>query len=69
MASFIAQSDFTIITPSVIANEIIYMNKPIISIKVTPNQKFMHKYLKQKNHHTMKKFNYTKLTKAIHELI
>ncbi len=60
-----SKSDFAIVTPSVTANEIFYLDLPMIAIKTAKNQNQMHKYLKKKGYFTMKKFDKQKLNKYL----
>jgi len=57
IAKLIRKSDFGIITPSVTANEMYFMQIPFIAIKTANNQKEMYKFLKEQNYLTIKKFN------------
>jgi len=66
IANLIRCSDLAIITPSVIANEVYFLNKKIVAIQVAKdNQNEMRKFLKKSNHITLKKFNKTKLYKKL----
>ena len=65
VAKLISKSDFSIVTPSVTANEIFYLDLPMITIKTAKNQNQMHKYLKKKGYFTMKKFDKRLLEKSI----
>jgi len=65
IASLLAQSSLAIITPSVIANEISFINIPFIAIKVAINQQEMYKYLKKKKIPVLKSFHEDKLLKKI----
>lgn len=60
VAKLMKKSDFAIITPSVTANEVYFMEKPFIAIKTAKNQKYMYKFLKKKHNKNcmvLKKFN------------
>ena len=50
IAEMMKNSDFAIITPSVIIHETMSMGLPFISIKTADNQKMMHQYLCEKNY-------------------
>ena len=65
VAKLMSKSDFSIVTPSVTANEIFYLDLPMIAIKTAKNQNQMHKYLKKKRYFTMKKFDKKKLNKYL----
>ncbi|MFY9101265.1 UDP-2,4-diacetamido-2,4,6-trideoxy-beta-L-altropyranose hydrolase [Aliarcobacter cryaerophilus] len=65
VAKLMSKSDFAIVTSSVTANEIFYLDLPMIAIKTAKNQNQMHKYLKKKRYFTMKKFDKQKLNKYL----
>lgn len=65
VAKLMSKSDFAIVTPSVTANEIFYLDLPMITIKTAKNQKEMYKYLKKQGYFTMKKFDKQKLNKYL----
>ncbi len=58
MAKLLNQSKFAIITPSVTAQEVLYMGIPFLAIKTAVNnQNEMYKYLKEHNYLQMEKFD------------
>ena len=65
IAQLIAYSNFSIITPSVVANEVVFMGKPLVAIKVAKNQKNMAKYLKKSGYTVLKIKDIYKLKKVI----
>ncbi len=65
IAKLMIQSDFAIVTPSVTANEIFYLDLPMIAIKTAKNQNQMYKYLKKQGYSSMKKFDKQKLNKYL----
>lgn len=65
VAKLMSKSDFAIVTPSVTANEIFYLDLPMIAIKTAKNQNEMYKYLKKKGYFAMKKFDKQKLNKYL----
>ena len=65
IAKLMNKSDFAIITPSVIINEVYFMEIPFIAIKTVNNQKGIYKYLKNKKMNIMKEFSKNKLEKYI----
>ena len=69
IAVLLSQTSLAIITPSVIANEVSYMNIPFIAIKITNNQKEMYKYFKKKNIPVLKSFNKDKLLKKVKQYL
>lgn len=56
-AKKLAQSDISIITPSVIANEAYFLEIPVIAIKVANNQKYMAEFLKKIGYQVLSKLN------------
>jgi UDP-2,4-diacetamido-2,4,6-trideoxy-beta-L-altropyranose hydrolase len=69
IAKLMKKSDYGIITPSVTANELYFLNKPFLAIQSASNQKFMTKYLKNKNYKILKSFNKTKLKKQLCKIL
>ena len=69
VAKLMSKSDFAIVTPSVTANEIFYLDLPMITIKTAKNQKEMYKYLKKQGYSSMKKFDKRLLEKSIIKLL
>jgi len=69
VASLLAQSSLAIITPSVIANEVSFINIPFIAIKVADNQQEMYQYLKKKKIPVLKSFHKDKLLKKIKQFL
>jgi UDP-2,4-diacetamido-2,4,6-trideoxy-beta-L-altropyranose hydrolase len=67
IAKLMKKSDLAIITPSVIANEIVYMELDFIAIKVADNQNEMYEYFKENNYSVLKNFNEEHLTKLLIE--
>ena len=69
IAEYLFNSDFAIISPSVIANEAYCMNVPFITIKTADNQKDMHRFLKHNGFAVLKKMDKIRLKKSIKKLI
>tara|TARA_Y100000768_G_scaffold347907_1_gene296520 strand:+ start:3111 stop:4028 length:918 start_codon:yes stop_codon:yes gene_type:complete len=65
IASLIKKCDFAIISSSLIANELFYINFPFISIKTAENQKYMYSFLKENTYYTLESFDKNELEKAI----
>ncbi len=65
IAKLMNNSDLAIITPSVIANEIYFLNIPFIAIKESDNQNEIYKYLKKKKYSVLKKYDDKKLHKKL----
>jgi len=69
MAKLMRKSDFAIITPSVILNEVYFINLPFIAIKTAKNQEEIYSFLKKKRYLTLKKFHSKKLALKIKQLL
>lgn len=69
MASLMNKSSFAIITPSVSANEIHYLDKRFLAIKTASNQKYMYKYLKNNGFLVLKKFTKKSFIKKVSDEI
>jgi len=69
IAELMAKSDVAIITPSVILNEVIFMELPFIAIQTANNQKEIYKYLKANKYFLMDKFNSKQLEKLLREVV
>lgn len=65
VAKLLKKSDFAIITPSVTANEVYFMQKPFLAIQTAQNQKEMYRYLKKNGYSVMKKINAKKVKDEI----
>lgn len=68
IARLMAKSDFAIVTPSVIMNEVWYLNIPFIAIKVADNQVYMYQYLKEKNKLVLEEFDSIVLQECVKQL-
>lgn len=69
MAKIMRKCSFTIITPSVTANEVFFMEIPFLAIKVTENQQEMFDFMIQNKYKALDKFNKIELLENIKELI
>jgi len=67
IAKLMKKSDLAIITPSVTANEVVYMELDFIAIMVADNQDDMYRYFKKNNHTILEKFNEKKLINKLIE--
>jgi UDP-2,4-diacetamido-2,4,6-trideoxy-beta-L-altropyranose hydrolase len=65
IAELMNDSDYAIITPSVIAHEVIALQVPFVSIMTADNQRLMHAYLYENNYDTLKKNEIRKLKSRI----
>jgi len=65
IAKLMRKSDLAIVTPSVILNEIYYMDIPFIAIKIEDNQLELFNYLKKNQFNVLSKFNSKKLIKIL----
>ncbi len=68
IAKIMNDSDFAIITPSVVVNEVIYMKLPFIAIYVADNQKDIYEYLNSKGFYCLKSNNLNKLNQDIKKI-
>ena len=64
IAKLMSKADFVITTPSVMMNEVLYMNVPFIAIKTANNQKEMYNYLIRNNHIVFSKFHKKEFTNS-----
>lgn len=69
IAFLIKQSSLAIITPSVIANEVYYLDVDMIAIQTAKNQKLMYRFLKQNGYFAMKKFDKKILQEGIEKFL
>lgn len=69
IAKLMRKSDLAIVTPSVTVNEVIFMELPFIAIKTADNQEDIYRFLKQKKHFTLKKFNNNKLKEILWKIL
>lgn len=69
IAKILSKSNFAISSPSVMLNEVFYMQIPFIAIKTADNQKYMYEYLKQKNFMVLKQMNALRLKVNLYNLI
>ncbi len=65
VAKLINQSEFAIITPSVMVHEILFMDTPFIAIKTASNQDDIYLYLKQNNYQTLEYWDETEFKKCM----
>ena len=61
IATLMVQSNFAIITPSVTANEVYFMELPFMAIKVADNQKYMVEFLKDNDYTIFEEFDKHKI--------
>ena len=69
MAKIMHQSRLAIITPSVIAHEVLFMNIPLLAIKVAQNQDDMYSYLQEKKYAVLSSFNKTEFRQFLKEIL
>ena len=69
LAILMKQSDFAIVSPSVVVHEVLYMELPFVAIKTADNQNDIYDYLKNNNYLILNRFNTNKLKKNIKKLI
>jgi UDP-2,4-diacetamido-2,4,6-trideoxy-beta-L-altropyranose hydrolase len=68
VAQLIQQSDFAIVTPSVVVNEVYFMGLPFIAIKTAHNQKEIYSFLKRNNYTVLEEFDELELKTCIMKL-
>ena len=69
IAKLMNEADFSIVTPSVTINEIVYMSVPFIAIQTASNQLYMTEYLEQNNYFMLNNFNAISLNNNILKLM
>ena len=69
IAQLMRQSNFAIVTPSVTANEVLFMELPFIAIMTADNQREMYAYLRERNYVILNKFDKNRLKKYIQRAI
>ena len=69
IAKLMNKADFAIVTPSVILNEVVYVEIPFIAIKTADNQSEMYKYLAKYDYLILEKFNTTDLERKIENVL
>jgi len=67
IAKLMTKSDLAIVTPSVIVNEVCFMELPFIAIKTASNQNDIFKYLKKHKKNVLNKFDKEKLINMLKE--
>ncbi len=68
MAKLMKKAKFAIITPSVLANEALYLGLDFMTIKTATNQKLMYDYLKNKGYYcidSLSKFKFKKIERYL----
>lgn len=69
IAKLIKSSSFSIVSPSVIVNEILYLERSFIAIKTAENQNMMYEYLKENSFPILESFNALSLEKIVKEFL
>lgn len=69
IAQLMAKCNFAIVTPSVVVNEVLFMNLPFIAIKTAKNQTQMYKYLKRNSFLTLKRFRDSRFKEKVCKLL
>ena len=67
IAKIMRNSDLAIVTPSVILNEVFYMEMDFIAIQTADNQQEMRNYLKKNNFKVLEKFDGEKLKNELNK--
>jgi len=63
------QSFLAIVSPSVILNELFYLDIPFIAIQTADNQKYMVEFLRKNKYTVLKEFNANKLKLLLKEVL
>ena len=69
IAKLMRESDFAIVAPSVILNEVYFMKLPFIAIKTASNQDDIYRYLKRKRFLAIDKFYAKKLKQHVKGIV
>lgn len=69
IAKLIKSSSFSIVSPSVIVNEILYLDRSFIAIKTAENQNMMYEYLKENSFFVLENLNDISLKKIVIEFL
>lgn len=69
IAKLMNESDLVITTPSVTINEVFFLKKKFIAIKVAKNQNYIYDYLKKNNYPVMDNFSKTKFHIMLNKFI
>lgn len=69
IASLMNESDFAIVTPSVIVNEVLFMRIPFIAIQTAYNQNEIAQYLKEHNFLVLRAYEINTLIHAVKKII
>jgi len=65
IATLMKRSDFAIVSPSVVLNEVLYMGISFIAIQTADNQQFMVEYLQSNNYPVLKHLDTEMLRKML----
>ncbi|HQS66660.1 MAG TPA: UDP-2,4-diacetamido-2,4,6-trideoxy-beta-L-altropyranose hydrolase [Sulfuricurvum sp.] len=66
IAKLLHQSHFSIVTPSVIVHEVLFMETPFVAIQTASNQDDMVRYLKQHNYNVLKEWTNDSIAQFYH---
>jgi len=69
IAKIIRKSNFAIVTPSVVLNEVYFMGIKFLAIKTADNQDDIYKYVKKKGYFTLDKFTNKRFNKIICKIL
>ncbi len=69
IANIMDNSNFAIVTPSVIVYEVMYLGLPFIAIKTTDNQKYIYQYLKSNSYLVINDFNVVLLQDKVNNIL
>ncbi len=68
IAKLMVKSDFAIVTPSVVVNEVYFMKIPFIAIKTADNQVDMSEFLKKERYKILMQFNKKNLKEELYKI-
>ena len=69
IAKLIYHADLAIVTPSVIVNEVLFLETPFLAIKTVDNQNEMYHYLKKNGYLIFDEFDKTELKNTIQSIV
>ncbi len=69
IAKLMVKSDLAIVSPSVVVNEVYFMEIPFIAIKTADNQVDMSEFLKKQRHKILMQFNKKNLKEELYKIL
>jgi len=68
IAELMISADFAVVSPSVVLNELFFLDVPFVAIMTADNQKEMYNYLKRKKFLILKRFEIERFKKSIEQI-